>query len=320
MDLKEKVELVKRNSVEVIQESELEELLKQKNKPITYCGYEPSGEVHVGHMVTVTKLMDMEKAGFKVKILFADWHAWLNRKGSFEEIREITELWEKVFKKLGLRQPEFVLGTDFQRSYEYINDLMKLSIKTTVNRALRTMQEIARDVDHATASQMLYPLMQVNDIKHLKVDAAQAGIEQRKIHMLAREELENIGYKKPVLVHTPLVESLLGPGKKMSSSFPDSLISARDSEEDIARKFKKAHCEEGVVEGNPVLQIAQLVVMPRIEQLEIERPEKYGGSIAFENYPDLEKAFKEKKLHPQDLKNAVGKQLGEILAPVRELF
>ncbi len=320
MDLSQRLDLIKRNTVEIVTEDELKQLLETKKKPVTYCGYETSGEVHLGHMVTVTKLMDLEKAGFKVKILLADWHAWLNRKGTWQEISAMAELDKKAFKKLGLEDPEFVLGTDFQRTNEYIDDVLKLSIGTTVNRAMRSMQEVARDFENAHVSQMIYPLLQIADIKHLGVDVAQAGIEQRKIHMLGREALHLIGGKPFVCVHTPLINSLLGPGKKMSSSEPNSMISVRDDEAEIKRKISKAYCPEGVVEGNPVLEIAKYVVFPRVAKLKVERPAKFGGPVEFASEAELEAAFAEKKLHPMDLKNAVALELGRVLAPVRKVF
>jgi tyrosyl-tRNA synthetase len=48
---------------------------------------EPNGPMHLGHFVTITKLLDLERAGFKVVILLADVHALLNRKGNEEEIK-----------------------------------------------------------------------------------------------------------------------------------------------------------------------------------------------------------------------------------------
>ena len=320
MNLKECLELIKRNTVEVVTEDELKQLLETKKKPVTYCGYETSGEVHLGHLVTVTKLMDLEKAGFKVKILLADWHAMLNRKGTKEEIAAMAKLDQKLFSKLGLEDPEFVLGSDFQQTPEYIEDVLQLSISTTLNRAMRSMQEVARDIENAHVCQMIYPLMQIADIKHLGVDVAQAGIEQRKIHMLGREALHLIGGKPFTCVHTPLINSLLGPGKKMSSSEPNSMISVRDDEESIKKKIAKAYCPEGVVEGNPVLEIAKYVVFPRVAKLKVERPAKFGGNTEFAGANELEAAFAEKKLHPLDLKNTVALELGKVLAPVRKLF
>ena len=52
----------------------------------------------------------------------------------------------------------------------------------------------------------------------------------------------------------------------------------------------------------------------------IKRPEKFGGNLEFQKYKDLEKIYKEKKLHPLDLKNAVAELLISILEPVRKHF
>lgn len=313
----EKLKLMRRNTVEIINEEELKQYASSDKPPRVYCGYETSGEVHLGHLVTITKLIDFENAGCEVQVLFADWHTWLNRKGTWEEIHELQKLWEKVFKAAGLKKTKFVTGSSFQRSLDYIDDLMSLSLGITLNRALRSMQEVGRDMEHAKVSQMIYPLMQANDIKAMGVDIAYSGIEQRKIHMLARELLPSIGYKAPTCVHTPLVPSL-GKSGKMSSSVPESMISLRDDDKIITKKISKAHCPEGVIKDNPILSIAKLLVFPRIDSLKIERPEKFGGNLEYENYEALEKAFEGKELHPMDLKQAVSKELCLIIAPIRE--
>jgi len=319
MDNVKRLELIKRNSIEIIEENELKELLKKKKTPRVYCGYEVSGEVHLGHMVTITKLLDFQKAGFDVVVLFADWHTWLNRKGSWEEINKLSKIWEKAFKALGLKA-DYVLGSDIQRNLGYIDDVLKISVKTTINRALRSMQEIIRDVEHAKVSQVIYPFMQVEDIKILKLDVATSGIEQRKIHMLAREVLPELGHKAPICVHTPLIPSLQGPKEKMSSSKPETMISVRDSPEDIKRKIKKAYCLEGDAENNAILSIIKLVVFPRINEFKVKRDKKFGGDISFDNYKALEDDFIDRKIHPMDLKNALTEYLIEILKPVRKVF
>lgn len=319
MDEQERIELVKRNTAEIIGEEKLKEVLSKK-RPITYCGYEPSGEIHLGHLVTITKLLDLQKAGFHVKVLLADWHAWLNRKGTWEQIHEVTKIWEKGFKAAGLTEAEYVLGSSFQRNLDYIDDIMKISLNITINRALRSMQQVARDIDNAKVSQVIYPFMQIEDIKALKIDLVHGGMEQRKIHMLGIEILPMLDYKVPVFVHTPLICSLKGPGSKMSSSDPDSMISIRDSDDVIRKKVNKAHCIEGEKDNNPVLQIAQLIIFPRIKAFEVKRPEKFGGDVSYDNYGDMEDDFVKKKLHPMDLKTSVAAYLIEIITPIRENF
>ena len=317
----EKIDLVKRNTVEIIGENDLKKLLKGKRKPVVYCGYETSGDIHLGHLVSMTKLLDLQNAGFDVKVLFADWHTYLNQKGDWKFIEAQVKKWEKGFKASGLDKVEFVKGSKIQRNLDYIDDVFTLATKNTLNRGLRSMQTVARGIENAKISQVIYPLMQIADFKYLKVDCALGGIEQRKIHMLALESLGEIGYKKPILIHHELIPSLQGAEKgKMSSSDKSSLISIQESDEEIKSKIKKAHCPEGIVKENPILGIVKLIVFPRYGKFLIERPEKFGGNLEYSGFEKLEKDFAGKKIHPLDLKTACVKYLCEIIGKIRKSF
>ena len=319
MELNNKIELIKRNTLEIINEEIILELLKKKKNPVIYCGYEPSGDIHLGHLVSMTKLLDLQKAGFKIKVLFADWHAYLNQKGDWEFINSELKKWEKWFRAFGLEKAEFVKGSEIQRNFNYIDDVFNLALKNTINRGLRSMQTVARDIENAKISQVIYPLMQIADFKYLKVDGALGGIEQRKIHMLALESLKDIEYKQPFLIHHELIPSLKGPEHgKMSSSIKESMISISDSDKEIQNKLNKAYCPEGEVKENPILSVIKLIIFPYHENFVIERPEKFGGKVEFKEYLDLEKSFLEKKIHPMDLKNSCAKYLSEILEKIRK--
>ncbi len=306
-------ELVTRNTVEVVTDEELRALIDRPVKRV-YTGYEPSGEIHLGHMVTVNKLMDLQQAGFEVTVLIADLHAFLNRKGTMEEIRETAEYNRRCFEGLGLVGANYVLGSDVQLTPEYELAVLTLSQAITLNRAKRSMDEVGRQMENPTVSQMVYPIMQMVDIMTLKVDAAVGGIDQRKIHMLAREHLPSIGYPAPVCIHTPIINGL--DGKKMSSS-AGNVISVADSEEGIRQKMKKAFCPPEV-ENNPVLQILQYHVFPRAGAVTIRRPAKFGGDREFTVYEDLERAYAAGEVHPMDLKAATADHLIDILAPVHD--
>ncbi|MEM4271488.1 MAG: tyrosine--tRNA ligase [Candidatus Pacearchaeota archaeon] len=318
MNEKEKWALIKRNVVEIVTEEELKSLLKKKKNPVVYCGYEPSGPMHLGHFVTVTKLMDLEKAGFKVKFLIADIHAMLNRKGFGAEIDKEVERWKKIIKAIGLKA-EVVLGSDFQFKPEYQMDVMAMAQGSTIQRGLRSMQEIARDIENATISQLWYPLMQVADIKHLGADVALGGMEQRKVHMIGRESAKILDYNF-VAMHTPLITSLKGPGQKMSKSIPGSGISVTDSYEEIEKSIKNAYCPAQITKDNPILQITELIIFPRFGSFEVKRDKKFGGNVKFKDYKGLEKDYINGKLHPLDLKKAVVEYLEKIIAPIRKNY
>ena len=305
--------LVTRNAVEVVTDDELRGLLS-KDKKRVYAGYEPSGEIHLGHLVTVNKLIDLKEAGFEVVVLLADLHAFLNRKGTMEQVGELAEYNKRCFEGLGLRAVKYVLGSDLQLSPDYQLMVLRLSQQITLNRAKRSMDEVGRNMETPTVSQMIYPIMQMVDIAKLEVDAAVGGIDQRKIHMLAREYLTDAGYRAPVCIHTPILNGL--DGKKMSSS-SGNYISVADTVEEIEKKCQKAFCPPEIPE-NPILQILQHHVFPRLPEITIKRPEKFGGDRSFGSYIDLEAAYGKGEVHPMDLKKGCGESLIEILAPVRD--
>ena len=155
--------------------------------------------------------------------------------------------------------------------------------------------------------------------------------------MLARDVAEKLKWQKPVCIHTPLLLGLQGPqttekmfdenaelnveiSSKMSKSIPQSSILVHDSAEDIAAKIKNAYCPPKMVTGNPILELARLIIFPEKDRLEIPRPAKYGGPEAFESFENLANIYSEGKIHPLDLKNGVTNALTDILKPVREHF
>ena len=315
MNTEEKIKLIKEGTVEVIEEEELKEKLNKEN-PIAYTGYEPSGKIHLGHAITIMKLKQLQSLGFKIKILLADFHAYLNGKGSLEEISKTAEYNKKCFQALGLAEDtEFILGSEFETKEDYTNIVYKLATLTTLKRARRSMDMVSRDDDNPKVASTIYPLMQTADMVALNTDIALGGLEQRKIQMLAREELPKLGFEAPVCIHTPLLHGLDGDAKMSSSK--GNFIAVDDSEKDIKNKINKSYCPKGEVKDNPMIEIAEHFVYPYQEKLLIERPEKFGGNLELTK-EELIKVYSEGNLHPMDLKNGISNYMIEFLRPVIE--
>ncbi|MBW6442639.1 tyrosine--tRNA ligase [Patescibacteria group bacterium] len=310
----EKIELIKMNTEEIINVQQIENFMK---KGVAYCGYECSGDIHLGHLVTVMKLLDLQKAGIKIKILLADWHTWLNQKGDWGFVNSQVKQWEKAFKAMGLKA-EFIKGTDFQRKPEYMENVLKLALKTTLQRGIRSIQQVVRNTENTRISQIIYPLMQIADVHALGTNFVVAGTDQRKIYMLGLDIGKEIDLPEAVYLYTPIIPSLKGPGGKMSSSVPESLISIKDKKEDIEKKIGRAYCKVGDVTNNPLLSIAKTIIFPQFGELKIKREKRYGGDILIEDYPKLEKMFESEKIHPSDLKNAISRYLEEIISLIRK--
>ncbi|PSQ17106.1 tyrosine--tRNA ligase [Halobacteriales archaeon QS_8_69_26] len=321
-------DLITRNVEEVVTEVEVEALAEDPEGRRVYVGYEPSGVLHLGHLLTANKLIDLQEAGFEVVVLLADVHAYLNDKGTFEEIRETAERMQAQFLAYGLdeERTEFVLGSEFQLDEDYVLDLQALALETSLNRAQRAIAEL-QSGQTAKVSHVLYPLMQALDIEYLDLDLAVGGMDQRKVHMLHREELPGIGYEARPCLHTPIVADLATGVGKVSNTGSRILLSMEDSTEEIEEKVGGMYCPptrdpgpdgEGNERHNPVLQLFQYHVFPRFESVTVERPEEYGGNVTYGSYDELADALDGGELHPQDAKNALAAYVDELVAPGRE--
>ena len=320
-------ERITRNTAEVVTDAEIETLAADPDGKRAYVGYEPSGVLHIGHMLTANKLIDLQAAGFEVTVLLADVHAYLNDKGSFASIRSTAERMRDQFIAYGLDESntQFVLGSDFQLDEDYTLDLHALELETTLARAERAMSEI-KSGDSVHVSQAVYPLMQALDIPYLGVDLAVGGVEQRKVHMLARDVLPSIDREPPTSLHTPLIADLTTGEGKMSSS-AGVTISMEDDRDAITEKVNSAYCpptadpeptDDGIERENPVLQVFEYHVFPRFETVVVERPEEYGGDLEYEAYERLETDLESGELHPADAKGALAEYLDRLVAPGRD--
>ncbi len=341
MDLNSKLDLIlSQPTVEVVQKDELVSLLETNSSPSHYVGFEISGKLHLGSLIVVgSKVNDLIKCGFKCKIFLADWHSVINEKlgGDWGKILKAADYFEEAFK-LFCPGVEILRGSDLYHNNDaYWKKVVLLSRHVTLARDTRCLQIMGRkESESLHIAQYIYPPMQAVDINELQVDVTHAGLDQRKIHMLAREVFPKMNWKVPVALHTALLAGLLPPeqipgdgedskfdkvvASKMSKSKPDTAIFVHDSSAEISRKISGAYCPVKVVEGNPVLDICKLILFKQFKALKVERPQKFGGDVEFASFDELEKEFGQGKLHPLDLKKVVAKKIDEVVSPIRSHF
>ena len=332
MDITEKINLISRPPIEeVVTEEELLELLKTNSNPKHYIGIEISGFLHLGSLIsTGFKINDFIQAGVNCTVFLADWHTLLNDKlgGSFENIRKVSKYYEDAFK-LVCPGVNIVLGTDlYDSKKEYWSELVQIAKHMSLARTMRTLTIMGRSEndEKIDLAKLLYPAMQAADIHSLDLDIVHAGMDQRKIHMLVKDVFPKMKWKVPVALHHKLLPRLTKPAEvksdgevaKMSKSDPNAGVFIHNSDDEIRTKIKKGFCEEGSIENNPVLEIAKNVIFHEFDTMSIERPEKFGGNVSYDNFASMESDFAQKKLHPSDLKQAVGESLVKIISPIRE--
>ncbi len=340
MNIETKLDLIKKSPTEeIITEQDLRTLLETNDKPNHYIGYEISGMLHIGSLIIPgLKINDLIDAGCSCRVFLADWHAWINNKleGDMEKIKRAAKYYEEAFQLLSPKL-KIILGSDlYHDNDDYWKKVIMVSKDSTLSRIMRCVTIMGRkENEKLDFAQLIYPPMQAADIKEMDIDIAHAGMDQRKVHMLARDIFPKLKWKPPVALHNHLLPGLMKPEKsgfdenekldmsisgKMSKSKPWTCVFIHDTKEQIEEKLKKAWCPEKQVEGNALLEYVRYLIFRRFDSFEIERPAKFGGTVTFENYGEVEGAYVSGKIHPLDLKAAVAKYLDEIIKPFREHF
>ena len=340
MDIEGKIDLVSRPPIEeVVTVQDMRRLLETDSHPHHYIGLEISGLLHLGSLIlTGFKINDFINAGIKCKIFLADWHSYINNKfgSDWDKIKSASKYYEEAFRFF-CPGVNVVTGSElYAKSDNYWENLVRFSKRITLSRNTRCLTILGRnEKDHLHFAQYLYPPMQAVDIETLGSSIVHAGMDQRKVHMLAREVFPKMGWKVPVAVHHHLLPGLSEPvnsmldtkspgdtviSSKMSKSKPWTCVFIHDSEKEVHDKMKKAWCPEGQVENNPVLEIAKYISFHENNEFKVDRSSKFGGPLSLTEYPQLETIYREKKLHPADLKSAVADSMNQIIQPIRKHF
>ncbi len=344
MDLEDRMDLVKKNTQEIITEAELKQLLETNLRPRAYWGFECSGFLHLGNgLLCGSKIVDLINSGFEFIILLADWHSWINNKlgGDMESIRIAGEYFKHAFTALGVETSRVTYrwASDIVSDSQYWEKVIKIAKSTSLQRVMRTLPIMGREMKRSEieTAWLYYPCMQAADIFELELDCACAGIDQRKAHILAREVANVMQREKPICIHTPLLMGLERPKEgaghfdedetldsqilsKMSKSIPRSSIFIHDSPNQISEKIHTAYCPPRQSKQNPVLEITKHIIFSNMKEMTFDREQEHGGRISFENYSDLKAAYESGEIHPLDLKRGTSNALIEILAPVRDYF
>jgi len=342
MDVETKLELIGRVGEEIITVPELRDLLETKSHPIAYDGFEPSGLAHIAFGVyRAINIEDLLKAGIHFKLWIADWFGWLNNKmgGDLDKIQQVGKYFIEVWKAAGVptKKVEFLWTSDAVSDPEYWKKVILIAKNTTINRAIRCLSIMGRkETELKETALLFYPMMQTADIFHLKADICQLGLDQRRANMLAREVGPKLGWWKPVIVSHHMLMGLQGVkqpdgydtnkqidieiSSKMSKSKPETCILVHDTKEEIRRKMNNAFCPAKVVDNNPVLEYAKYMIFRKLKTFEISRSAKYGGSLGIGSYEELEKLYRQGKIHPLDLKNGVVEALDKLIQPIRKHF
>ncbi len=246
MTLNEQFDLIKRGTVEIIEEQQLKERLrnsiKKKSPLIVKAGFDPSApDIHLGHTVLLRKMRHFQDLGHKVIFLIGDYTAAIGDPSGVsktrprlakDEVLENAATYKKqVSKVLDIEKLELRFNSEW---LEKLNgsEIGELMSKYSVMRMLERDDFSKRYKQHKPINMLefLYPLLQGYDSVALKADVELGGNDQKFNLLVGRDIQGSYGQSPQVIITMPLLEGTDGI-QKMSKSFGNYIgitESARD--------------------------------------------------------------------------------------------
>ncbi len=235
MNIDEQVKLLKRGTVEVYSEKELEEKLtlaaKEGRQLRVKLGMDPTApDIHLGHTVVLRKLRQFQDLGHKAVLIIGDYTARIGDPTGQNSTRpvltgdQIDANAQTYFDQAGMILDTDPAKLEVRPNSEWLADLklvdiIKLCTTMTVARMLErdTFELRYKKGDPIGIHEFLYPLMQGYDSVMVKSDVELGGTDQTFNNLVGRD-LQKMNDQRPQVVITmPILVGLDGV-QKMSKS------------------------------------------------------------------------------------------------------
>ena len=247
MTAEQQLELIKRGTEEIIQESELLAKLKEGRPLRVKAGFDPTApDLHLGHTVLINKLKVFQDLGHEVIFLIGDFTGMIGdptgknvtRKPlTQEQVKENAKSYqEQVFKILDPQKPRVVFNSEWM-GQKTAADLIQLAAQYTVTRMMERDDFAKRYANQQPIAihEFLYPLLQGYDSVELQADVELGGTDQKYNLLMGRTLQGRFGQPAQICLTVPILEGLDGV-QKMSKSL-GNYIGVSDSAGEMYQKI-----------------------------------------------------------------------------------
>jgi tyrosyl-tRNA synthetase len=248
--VKEQIELIKKNTVEIIPEEELvkklEKSLKEDKPLIVKLGCDPSRpDLHIGHGVVLQKLRDFQDLGHKVILIIGDFTGMIGDPSGKNKTRPSLTLeearingktyYEQASKILSAQNLEIRYNSEWLDKMSF-SDVIRLAGNYTVARMLERddFEKRMKNDEPISLHEILYPLSQAMDSVAIHSDIELGGTDQKFNLLVGRDIQQAYGQEPQCIITLELLEGTDGV-EKMSKSL-NNAICFTDSPKDIFGK------------------------------------------------------------------------------------
>jgi tyrosyl-tRNA synthetase len=228
-DLERSMDLIRRGSVEIINEQELEDKLSFKKVLRVKAGFDPTApDLHLGHTVLIQKLKHFQDLGHRIIFLIGDFTAMIGdpsgksqtrKKLTREQVIQNAETYKRqIFKILDPEKTELAFNSTWMDKFKAA-DFIELCSRYTVARMMERddFEKRYKDNQPIAIHEFLYPLVQGYDSVVLEADVELGGTDQKFNLLMGRVLQREYGQAPQVILTMPILEGTDGV-QKMSKS------------------------------------------------------------------------------------------------------
>ena len=278
-ELTRQLTLIRRGTVEIIQEKELETRLTASLKegcPLRIkAGFDPTApDLHLGHTVLIQKLRHFQELGHEVIFLIGDFTGMIGdptgvsetRKAlTKDQVRANAKTYEQqIFKTLDPDKTRIEFNSRWMQKMG-AEEFVELCSHYSVARMLERddFSKRYRDQKPISVHEFLYPLVQGYDSVVLKADVELGGTDQKFNLLVGRDLQRAYGQTPQVVITMPLLEGTDGV-RKMSKSF-GNYIALEDQPGDMFGKVMS-------ISDELMLRYYELLTSDNLEAVKKQHP------------------------------------------------
>jgi tyrosyl-tRNA synthetase len=212
-----------------------------------YLGVDPTGSMHLGHMIPMLKLSELQKMGHQIILLIGDFTAMigdptdksavrkqLTREQVLKNCENYKEQAGKILDFSGKNKAMFRFNSEWLSKMNF-SSVLELSSLVTVEQMLKRdmFEKRISESKPIFIHEFMYPLMQGYDSVAMNVDGEIGGNDQTFNMLMGRDLIKTLKNKEKFVVATKLLVD--SNGKKMGKTDGNAVSMDQTPEEIYGR-------------------------------------------------------------------------------------
>ncbi len=284
MDVKEALKLLKRGTVDLVSETELEKKLLSGKKLRVKLGADPtSADLHFGHSVVLSKLRAFQDLGPTAVLIIGDFTAsvgdpsgrdstrpMLSREDILRNAKTYTD---QAFKVLDKSKTEVHFNSEWLDPFISTKEILGTLSKVTLSQVLERddFKKRMKAGSPISVLEVMYSLFQGQDSVAIKADVEMGGTDQIFNLLVGRQLQKNNGQEPQVVMTLPLLVGTDGV-RKMSKSY-GNYIGINDTPQDMFGKIMS-------VSDETMMQYYELLTIEDLDAVKAKHPMQAKKDLA----------------------------------------